>query len=206
MTNSSRRIEICGGIASGKTTIASLMPRLGYDVVNESFSINPFWKSFYTDPSKYAFETEVTFTLQHYHQIKKQTEKSNKIACDYSFELDAAYAEIGLKNSKLEAFKTVYKEIKKELSPPVLIIHLQCDPKVELTRILARGRDIEKNITVDFLHSLNEAISLQINKTKNTVPILKIDSAKYNFADDEETKRAILKMVTDALEAGGIRL
>ena len=32
--------------------------------------MNPFWEAFYTDPSAYTFETEITFLLQHYHFAK----------------------------------------------------------------------------------------------------------------------------------------
>ena len=51
------RIEICGGIASGKTTFAVLLNSLGYDPVYENFQSNPFWEAFYTVPEKYNFET-----------------------------------------------------------------------------------------------------------------------------------------------------
>jgi deoxyadenosine/deoxycytidine kinase len=35
-------IEICGGIASGKTTFAGLLSTLGWEVVYEAFGTNPF--------------------------------------------------------------------------------------------------------------------------------------------------------------------
>lgn len=193
------RIEICGGIASGKTTFLGLLSKVGCQTVYESFATNPFWEAFYTDPSKYAFETEISFTLQHYHQIKKQSQISGLLACDYSFILDKAYAELGLQGSQLSAFNTVYAEIQKELPHPTLLIHLQCDAEIEFARIRARGRDIEKNITVDFLSALNEAVSVQVEKAKGNTPILTIDSAKNNFVEDEDVKRKLLQMVVEAL-------
>jgi len=194
------RIEICGGIASGKTTFAMLLSRIGFNCIYESFTTNPFWDAFYTDPGSYIFETEISFTLQHYHQVKKQACGGKPIVCDYSFLLDNAYAEIGLQGSQLAAFMTVYEEIKKELPPPTLVVYLQCDPDIELARIHARGRDVEKSITVDFLKSLNDAVSAQIDKDKGHVTILTIDSARNNFVDDEEVKDCMLQMVTDAMK------
>jgi len=199
-------IEICGGIASGKTTFASLLTEIGFNCIYESFSTNPFWDAFYSDPAKYAFEAEITFTLQHYHQIKKLAEGGKPLVCDYSFLLDIAYAEMGLQGSQLAAFKTVYEEIKKELPPPALVIHLQCDPEIELARIRARGREVEKTITVEFLKSLNEAVTGQINKAKGNVPILTIDSARNNFVDDEDVKINLLQMVADAMHQGNLSL
>lgn len=195
-----RRIEICGGIASGKTSFSTLLSRVGFACIYESFATNPFWDAFYSDPGSYIFETEITFTLQHYHQIKKQAGGGKPIVCDYSFLLDIAYAVIGLQGSQLAAFMTVYEEIRKILPPPALVIHLQCDPEIELARIRARGRDVEKNITTDFLKSLNDAISVQIDNAKGHVPILTIDSAQNNFADDEDVKTRILQLVTDAMK------
>jgi deoxyadenosine/deoxycytidine kinase len=199
MKNSINRIEICGGIASGKTTFAALLTQIGYEVIYESFATNPFWSAFYTNPSKFAFETEISFTLQHYHQIKIQTESAKIVACDYSFLLDLAYAEMGLQGSQFATFRTVYEEIQKELPPPALVIHLQCDPVIELARIRARGREVEKSITVDFLRTLNDAVSVQIDKGRGHVPILTIDSARNNFVDNEDVKSKLLQMVTDAM-------
>ena len=67
------RIEICGGIASGKTSLAKLLEEhtIG-TVIYEDFKVNPFWEAFYNNPGEYIFETELTFTLQHYHEIKKR--------------------------------------------------------------------------------------------------------------------------------------
>lgn len=194
------RIEICGGIASGKTTLANLMTHIGMSTILENFQTNPFWEAFYSEPGKYIFETEVSFMLQHYHQIKKK-QTDNKISiCDYSFSLDVAYAEIGLKDSKLKAFHTIYEEIKKELPPPALLVHLNCDAQTELDRIRKRGRAVEDSINIEFLKTLNGAVEDQVaNAKKNKIKVLSIDSAKKNFADDESVKQEMLRLVSDTL-------
>lgn len=194
-------IEICGGIASGKTTFASILSKIGINPIYESFQSNPFWEAFYSDPQNYAFETEISFMLQHYHQIKKQCADNKIMVCDYSFLLDMAYAEMGLQGSRLDAFKVVYDEIKKELPPPALIIHLQCDPETELTRISNRGRAVEKSITTDFLWSLNNAIETQIDKAWPHSKIISIDSARINFVDDEAAKAELAQLVAQTLKS-----
>lgn len=193
------RIEICGGIASGKTTFASLLNSIGFDPVYENFKANPFWEAFYTIPVKYNFETEICFMLQHYHQIKRQSSEGRKMACDYSFLLDIAYAEMGLQASQLNAFMTIYAEIAKELHPPTLIIHLQCEASTELERIRKRGRAVEENITLNFLDTLNNAIANEVLKFSGQSRIITIDSALKNFADDEIIKSEMLQRVAEAL-------
>ncbi|MDD2851035.1 MAG: deoxynucleoside kinase [Desulfuromonadaceae bacterium] len=194
------RIEICGGIASGKTTFASFLAKTGINPIYESFHSNPFWEAFYSDPKKYTFETEISFMLQHYHQINKQCADNKIMVCDYSFLLDMAYAEMGLQGSRLAAFKVVYEEIKKELPPPALIIHLQCDPETELTRISNRGRVVEKSITTDFLRLLNDSIEAQIDKARSHSKIISVDSSKMNFVDDESVKAELVQLVAQALK------
>jgi deoxyadenosine/deoxycytidine kinase len=110
-------VEVCGGIAAGKTTFASLMKRLDLEPIFEDFKKSPFWKAFYCNPGKYIFETEASFILLHYHQIKKALDstKGDKVICDFSFLLDLAYAKMGLTDTKLKAFECVLDEIKEDI-------------------------------------------------------------------------------------------
>ena len=119
------RIEICGGIASGKTTLANLLAGPDTKLVLENFQTNPFWQAFYADPVGTAFETEVSFLLQHYHEVKTSKNPNHKLVCDFSMYLDLAYAHVTLDQDKLEAFLASYREVEKELTAPSLLIHLR---------------------------------------------------------------------------------
>jgi deoxyadenosine/deoxycytidine kinase len=193
------RIEICGGIASGKTTCASLLSQIGFSPIYENFQSNPFWEDFYTESDKYNFETEICFMLQHYHQIKKLKTEDKNIVCDYSFLLDRAYGEIGLKGSQLNTFVKVCTEITQELPPPALIIHLQCDAETELDRIRKRGRDVEAYIDQKFLDSLNKAVEREVKKISHQVKVVTIDSGRKDFAHDESIRKEMLQLVAASL-------
>jgi deoxyadenosine/deoxycytidine kinase len=193
------RIEVCGGIASGKTTFALLMKRLGFNTLLENFQINPFLKDFYSDAVKYTFETEISFILQHYHQIKKEQIDSKPNVCDFSFLLDLAYAEIGLQDSKLKAFRVVHEEIKRDLPPPTLVVYLDCDAKTESQRVRSRGRVIEESVNLEFLEKLNKAVARQVENARGKLKVITIDSAQKTFVDDETVKRELLKLVSNTL-------
>src|SRR5258708_34419241 len=95
-----RTIEVCGVIASGKTSVATALQ----DMIHaefEEFSKNPFFEAFYQDPSRNAFETELTFALQHYHQIKVSASDVPAVCFDFSPELDLAYANLNLEGERL---------------------------------------------------------------------------------------------------------
>jgi deoxyguanosine kinase len=186
------RIEICGGIASGKTTLARLINSLGIESVLEDFSQNPFWVPFYTNPGKYVLETEITFLMQHYHEIKKKNEKHSDFVCDFSLLVDLAYAKIGLEGKKFNVFKSVFSEIVSEIHFPQLIIHLSCDPLVQFARIKQRSRSEEKLITVDFLNKLNIAINKEVEEVNDSINVISIDSAKQNFVNDDNTRKSLI--------------
>lgn len=197
------RIEVCGGIAAGKTTFASLMEKINLNIIYEDFKKNPFWEAFYRNPGKYIFETEITFLLQHYHQIKSGFESGKNFICDFSFLLDLAYAKIGLNDTKLKAFEYVYDEIRKELALPQLIVYLKCDAKTELKRIRGRGRAEENSINLEFLVALNNALHNKVEKTKDYSKVLTINSSIKDFANDESIKKEMIELITDFVARKG---
>jgi len=193
--NNNFRIEICGGIASGKTSLAVLLEENNIGkIIYEDFHSNPFWKDFYENPGNYIFETELTFTLQHYHEIKKQQSNNTLLICDYSLLLDLAYANIGLNDQKLLLYHKILQELYKDIGHPDLYIYLECSENEELKRIKNRDRAIEQNIQFDFLSQLNTELINDINKFASPY-ILKINSEKYDFINNEKDKQEILKLV-----------
>ncbi len=197
--NMHKRIEICGGIASGKTTLAKLLVENNIGVgVYENFQKNPFWEAFYTEPNKYIFETEVTFTLQHYHEIKKNL-KHKSLVCDYALIQDVAYAKIGLHGTKLNIYKDIVNELFEDINKCDYLIYLKCSSKEELKRIRDRARAVEQNINIDFLSLLNNSI-YQALEEETDMKILEIDSEKYNFANSIEDKNIILEKIINFIK------
>ena len=177
--------EIAGNIASGKTTLCQRMALKDHLPIYEDFHKNPFFEDFYADPVAYSFETEITFLLQHYHLIKRQ-KVSSLLVCDYSLLLDMAYADVNLSGHRLKIFFEIVEELQKELGLPMKIIHLVCPEEVLLQRIIARSRDPETSITIDYLSSLHKAISLRVKDFSKQVPVITIDSHAINFTSGIE--------------------
>jgi deoxyguanosine kinase len=194
-----KRVEICGVIASGKTTLAALLSHVPLFSIHENFQSNPFWKAFYADPNGTAFETEISFLLQHYHEIKTAVKQASSFACDFSLLLDLAYAHVTLNEGMREAFKAVYREIRRELPAPDLVIHLVCDPRIELERIRRRGREVEQSITLDYLDALNRALIEVLHEEARSWNILMIDSTALDFANNETDQQTVLEAVRSRL-------
>lgn len=198
-----RRIEICGGIASGKTTLAQALTNTGMGMACslERFESNPFWSAFYDDPTRNAFETETTFLLQHYHQIKEErcSSKLSVLVCDYSLLLDRAYAFTTLAADELPPFLAVYDLVTKRLPPPTIIVHLRCDADEEFSRIARRGRTVERTATLELLVRLNAAIEQQLAAPDLDVPILRIDSDRLDFREGGAHRAQVMAKVRSRL-------
>lgn len=196
------RIEIAGPIGAGKTSLAKLLIELGCGVVFEEFKLNPFWKAFYSNPGKYNFETELTFLLQHYHEVRRKIEESSLIACDFSFVQDLAYAEMGLAEKEFTIFKDTYTHVVSELAPPDILIYLDCEPLELLKRINHRGRKEEILINSSFLEGLRsqlrnniEFINTQPNKTK----VIVFDTNKINFINSSSDRLMVLNKIRELI-------
>lgn len=192
----SKRIEVCGNIASGKTTLVHILKMQNFSVVFENFLENPFYQAFYQNPLKNSFETELTFHLQHYHSIKSNMNQGKTLVCDFSIFLDRAYADVTLNGRRAKLFSEVSEELAEEIGYPYRIINLKCPEETLLTRIKSRNRDAEKNISIDYLKSLTTSINNRIESLssfREKIDIITIDSHEYNFASDLKDIQTVLK-------------
>ena len=184
------RLEIAGGIASGKTTLARILKRAGATCLLEDFRRNPFVRAFYQTPKVFAFETEVSFVLQHFHALKMHRTPDTIVVLDHSFFLDEAYADVTLLSTERRAFQAIVNEIRYQTGDNALVVHLECPASVALERLRARKRTMEQGIRKAYLERLNAALDRRLSKL-SAQRIFRIDSGRLDYAHDEATRRAI---------------
>lgn len=173
-------LEICGGIATGKTTLCQKLSEKGMRAIFEDFQTNPFWENFYCEPQLFAFETELSFHLQHYSSIKINL-KQKKFVCDFSLVQDLAYADINLNYRRHELFCDVANELRDEVGFPKVLIYIYCPEVVQLHRIQARNRLPERTITENYLRALNVALEKRVHQLEGVCRVVRIDSSKIDF-------------------------
>jgi deoxyadenosine/deoxycytidine kinase len=188
------RIEIIGNIASGKTTLANVLSDKFHSIF-ENFQENPFWESFYQAPDVYSFETEITFTLQHYYQIKKELAKQTSFVCDFSLTFDRSYVDVTLHDKRLDIYKMLLEELVSEIGPPDVLIYLECPEKELLKRIRRRGRNTEKSISIDYLQSLSSSIHDNVARVGKSARVIRIDSTAIDFAHLEKGRASVKQMI-----------
>lgn len=198
------RIEICGGIASGKTSLASLLSKIGLQTILENFSSNPFFSDFYSDPRGFAFETEITFLLQHFSSVRTKRSEGIVSVFDFSLALDLAYAHVTLSSEDQGVFGVVLRASVKKIGTPDLLIRLRCESEEKLRRIKNRGRAQEQGIDRDYLEKIELALDGTIFSVPflNT-PVLEIDSQHINFVSDSSGIFQVCREIQERLETLG---
>lgn len=195
------RVEIGGGIASGKTTLATVVAQESILLVVESFASNPFFELFYASPSRYAFETEVTYMLQHYSSIANaEVAGDQPLVADFSMALDLAYARVTLGADDLAVFETVFDHALAKIGLPDVLVKLDCPPEIELARIRTRARPAEQGITLDYLSRLNQSVEqVLLDRRFEGLDVLRIDSHMLDFRPEGRDRDAVVTRVLNAL-------
>lgn len=196
------RIEIAGGIASGKTTLARLLRRIGLRPVLEDFRANPFLLDFYRDQASVAFETEIGFALLHHRDLLRAHLTGVSFAADFSFSLDSAYALANLRSQSLEVFKALHQELRRHIPPPTLTVYLECNASEQLRRIRKRNRAFERSISVSYLRSVNRMLRKEMASQKRGYRGLPIQSDAVDFAHDLSARRFVAELVEASVDAG----
>ncbi len=106
---------------------------------------------------------------------------------------------MGLLKNKLELFQDIHQEVTNELGLPSALIHLTCNPEIQLSRIKERSRPEERLITLEFLDSLNAAVQNEVNNIKEKIRVIEIDSGKDDLVNDKDVRSKSLGLIESAM-------
>jgi deoxyguanosine kinase len=186
------RIEICGGIATGKTTLAEQIAAAGeITLIREVFEEVPFWKKFYENRDVYEFSKNVSFLLFHADCLRAASASLNGAVCDFAFLQDLSYAAISTRRGEeLPILQRIHAHLAKSLSPADVIVYLRCSTQTQLKRIKGRGRQAEQSIGAHYLEDLNRALENDLRMLKAsqgaTPLIYPIDTDEVDILKDRD--------------------
>ena len=193
-------IAVEGPIGVGKTTLAQLLAdSFGYQTFLEKPAENPFLADFYKNPSKNALATQLFFLFQRVKQIQelKQDDIFFPVRIsDFLLDKDQLFAKATLSDQESDLYKQIYNYLSLDLPTPDLVIYLQAESKTLFERVLLRGIDMEKNITLKYLDILNESYKeffLQYDRS----PVLIVNS---DYLDLESRKGDYDLLLTKLLD------
>lgn len=193
-----RHIAIEGVIGAGKTSLSVKLGNiLNGKVVLEKFEENPFLSKFYEDPLHYAFQTQIFFLLSRYKQQQElfQADLFHRfLVTDYIFEKDKIFAYLNLVDDELKLYETLIGSMEHNIPTPDLVVYIQSSVERLMSNIKKRNRDIEKNMSVDYIRDLNEAYNYFFFRYK-AAPLLIVNATGMDFVNNEQDFEELVKEI-----------
>lgn len=152
----------------------------------EDYSKISMLDDFYSNPSAFSFETEISFTLQHYYQIKKFLGINGRLVCDFSLVDDYAFALVTLDDKEMHIYNQVFSYVHEHLGKPQKLIRLSAPTSELLCRIHNRGRKNESRIDSDYLIKFECSLETAINQFYSDVPIITVGTENIMLSDYDD--------------------
>tara|TARA_B100001564_G_scaffold358521_1_gene377427 strand:- start:3784 stop:4425 length:642 start_codon:yes stop_codon:yes gene_type:complete len=191
-------IAIEGPIGVGKTSLAQLLSKeLGARLVLEDFEDNPFLPDFYNDPERFGFQTQLFFLLQRYRQQQdlRQVDMFQKLLItDYMFVKDRLFASLNLGDKEMQLYDTVASLLERNIIRPDIVIYLQADTDVLMKNIEKRGRNMEKNVTWEYIDALNQVYTEYFFRYQDT-PLVIINTNNIDFVENESDLKEVIDYI-----------
>ena len=191
-------IAIEGPIGVGKTSLANLMSKeLSARLVLEEFDENPFLPDFYKDPERFAFQTQLFFLLQRYRQQQelRQVDMFQKLlVTDYMFVKDRLFASLNLGEKEMQLYDTVANLLERNIIKPDLVIYLQADTDTLMKNIALRGREMETDITYEYIDALSQVYTEYFFRYQDT-PLVIINTNNIDFVHNEDDLKEVIKYI-----------
>ena len=191
-------IAIEGPIGVGKTSLAELLSKeLGARLVLEDFEDNPFLPDFYNDPERFGFQTQLFFLLQRYRQQQdlRQVDMFQKLLItDYMFVKDRLFASLNLGDKEMHLYDTVASLLERNIIKPDLVIYLQADTDVLMKNIEKRGRNMERNVTWEYIDALNQVYTEYFFRYQDT-PLVIINTNNIDFVENESDLKEVMDYI-----------
>jgi deoxyguanosine kinase len=188
-----------GNIGAGKTTLAkALAEDLDGRLLLESFENNPFLELFYREKERYAFQVEMFFLAERYHQLSKNLLGDifqQHTISDYLFAKSAIFSGVNLNGSEHELFLNLFRIMDRFMPRPDILIYLHLPLDKVQAQIKERGREYEQSIPVSYLEEIESAYFRYL-KEESRFPIVILEEENM----DERNINVTLSVVKRLLQ------
>lgn len=202
-----RFVAIAGNIGVGKSSLTGLLAgALGWEPFFEANAENPYLADFYQDMERWSFHSQIFFLsrrLQHHRQL---VDHPGSVVQDRSVYEDAEvfacnlYEQGDMSARDYETYRALYEGIAAFLPPPDLLIYLRARVGTLVERIAMRGRDYERQISIDYLSRLNTLYERWIERW-TACPVLILPADELDFVHNRIDLDEVLSEVRARLAA-----
>jgi len=154
---------------------------------------HPLIDDFYKDPVTYALETEMIFTIMHYHDVARAVKEGmfeKEVISDLFFDGVEAYTSYTLSHENRKAFLPLLRSLQERIPPPTQVFYLDGSTEYLMERVRGRGRDYERYMTFEYLDGINSAFKKFIKEYRRT-PVTVLDAEELYHQSVRETVEVI---------------
>ena len=194
-------MAIEGPIGVGKSSLAhKLSQSYHFYEAKEIVGENPYLSDFYTDISKWSFQTEMFFLCHRYKAYQYLAEYDGGIVSDYHIYKNKIFARNTLNDKEYDKFSRIYDILTEDLISPDFTVILDADLSILKARIAKRDRDFEANIQDDYLLKLKEDYANYYQSLKNDGHhVLWIDTTKIDFVENPDDYAYVLEQINELI-------
>lgn len=192
-------VAVAGPIAVGKTQLAH---RLAESLAARRIDEEPNWDhlaDFYADPPSHAMRIELEFLEDRAKRLALVSRPCSQASVasnaggwfvsDFWFDQSLAFSRAWLPQERLPELVERWAAIRQGVPHPRLVILLDAPAEVLVSRLQARGRPCERNLTEDQLERIRRALLETIGRP-DVGPILRLPSDDPEIALTEAAAAA----------------
>ncbi|HLO53203.1 MAG TPA: deoxynucleoside kinase [Saprospiraceae bacterium] len=199
-------ICIEGNIGAGKTTFCNLLKdEYNCTLILEEFDDNPFLPLFYKEPERFAFTVELFFMTERYKQLQKSLLNQDMFrsftVSDYAFVKTLLFASKNLPDDELRLFQKMFTVLNQSFPKPDLLVYFHRNVDILQQNIKGRGRTYEKDITNDYLTSIQVAY-FEYFRNILSYPILIIDLNTVDFKHNKDHYEHVKYLISKSYNPG----
>lgn len=203
-------VVVEGCIGAGKTTLSTkLADDLNANLILERFADNSFLPKFYDDPTQFAFPLEMSFLTDRYQQLKnfqRDVFKSNFVISDYFINKCIIFSKNNLKEDEYALYVKIAQLIFDALPKPDILVYLYNNVDRLLQNISSRGRDYERNISADYLSSIQSGYMNYLSHYDKNIPILIVEAHNLDFVKNPEDYEKLKSLLGETYPNGITRI
>ena len=191
-------IAVEGVIGAGKSTLARMLAeRGGAKLVLEEFEENPFLGTFYEDPKRWAFQTQLAFLASRFRQQRTLAARDlfhSHVVADYTFDKDRIFAHVTLDGDELALYESLFSIMDANAVAPDLVIYLRSSVDRLMHNVALRGRSYESDMDPGYLRDLSEAYDQHFFHYTRA-PLLIVDASRIDFVREPSHFEELVRQV-----------